>query len=973
MKIKVLIKKVTMVIITLLISFMSFSQELRNSKDLITGELSNGVRYYFIRNEFPKGKVRLNLVVDSGSLNETITQLGGAHYLEHMAFNGTEKFPKNEIIKYLESIGLRFGRDLNAYTSFEETVYKLEIPNTKKDLEIALDILHQWGYHITIDKEEVENERGVIIEEWRGRRGLQDRIFQSKWGTLFKESILMDRLPIGTFESISGLTQNDLREFYENWYTPENMSIIVIGDMEEEEVVTAIKNRFSISPREKRVFNQEEKDKIPSSESRVAIETKDEIRIFRDKEITTSGVSFSSVNRVSKENTKESLKNDTIEGLFFRILNSRINQLTREENTPIISGSSGSYILTTDNKISDISITFKENEIEQGYRKILNLFRTLKENGPNINEFQSEKTELLSQLRFERNNSDSRTSESIMRKVQNLHRYGKTYLNSEDNLKIIEEILKEITMEDIHKYGISFFNGNKLRFFTLPLNENNDWITEEKIREIEIEVEKEVIQKWESIDKIPLEVKKGLEGEIVSKEIMYKGTPFEHTVFMLSNGIRVSYKKTDFERDKIYFNFFKKQGSSILEKEGYINAIFTSYMLSNSGIGNLNPSQSELYMKGKNIGVSSFISQYTEGFTIISDNENLNNALDVLTAYINNPRFDDAIFNNLINMQKDNIENRENSPTFHLSRAIQKGLYGDENFRKLPITESELSLVTREGIEKIYRKKLSDFEKYNLVVVGGIEEKELERILVEYFSTFQRTLSEEDNANGNKEGLVSNRKLYKEVETEMLKGNKKVVITKGKDSASRGVLIFPIENHNGDKKVTKEKMVAFNAFNDILRKTLLEEIREKNSNIYSISSELNYKWLNFGDNFLRISFTTSPELIEKVMEDVKKQVFLTLNGNFSHGKIDDIVMNYKVNFESELRKNSYWTRYLFNTNFEKYDENSKKIHTPEEYAEFLTRENILKLTAGFINKENYLEVILNPEVLEEKEEVETEK
>ena len=242
-----ILKKILFLFLFSIFSILIFAENFKNSENLITGKLENGIHYYIYRNKKPENKAMLNLVVKTGSLMEEDNEQGIAHFMEHMAFNGTTKFEKNEMIKYLQSIGLSFGGDLNAYTSFDRTVYKLLVPTTPKELEDGVEVLREWASEATLNPQEIESEKKVVIEEWRLRQGLTQRLGDVQKKALFEGSRYYDRFPIGLPETINGATQEIVREFYEKWYQPENISVIAVGDFDTNQVESYIHKYFNYS------------------------------------------------------------------------------------------------------------------------------------------------------------------------------------------------------------------------------------------------------------------------------------------------------------------------------------------------------------------------------------------------------------------------------------------------------------------------------------------------------------------------------------------------------------------------------------------------------------------------------------------------------------------------------------------------------------------------------------------------------
>ncbi len=398
--------------------------------------MNNGLKYYILKNAKPKNSAILNLYISAGSLVESDNQRGYAHFLEHEAFNGTTKYSKNDLVKYLESLGLDFGNDLNAYTTFEETVFKLQVPTESAILDTSFETLKEWAKEITLKKEDIDTEKNIIISEWRLHQGLSKRASQPLLDAIFANSRFLERETIGTPESISKATPELIREFYEKYYAPKNMGIIAVGDFDTKEVETLIKKYFS--------YDNSPKSQTPEIYSLPA--TKEQTIVFTDKELTETSLTFINSGELPPvNNSLVAFRRDLISYLFTNILNARFSYLSKQKDSNFINA--GIFLSPFGNKnyLIQLSATLKENKINEGIGTITENLKTLGDFGPHSDELKNAKKELLAYLENQANNKSTLENGNFISDITSTHKYGDVFLSPEDKLN---EFIKEVSEEE---------------------------------------------------------------------------------------------------------------------------------------------------------------------------------------------------------------------------------------------------------------------------------------------------------------------------------------------------------------------------------------------------------------------------------------------------------------------------------------------------------------------------------------------
>lgn len=911
-------KKLKNFLFILLFTLFSLSlsgKNFENSKNLISGKLENGIHYYIYKNNKPENKAMLNLVVKTGSLMEEDNEQGIAHFMEHMAFNGTTKFKKNEMIKYLQSIGLSFGGDLNAYTSFDRTVYKLLVPTTPKELEDGIEVLREWASEATLSPQEIDSEKKVVIEEWRLRQGLTQRLGDVQKKALFEGSRYFDRFPIGLPEIINGADQNLVKGFYQKWYQPENISIVAVGDFNINQVETFIHKYFN--------YQGTQKGKTPKEYSLKKLKNK--YVVFSDDEIRYNTFTITKILDRDVIKDEKSMKNSIIDQLLFNILNTRLNNLQKESDTPFLQSLVYKYDINNTQDIFSAVAVIKNDELPEGITLLNNFLKSSAKNGVTDYELELEKENLINNYKNLVTNKESITHETYADSLVEHVMSGECFIDIDEEFNIYSTLIKNITTKDLNKRIKKIYKENSLYFLTTSTSQNK--INEKQLEELikESKNSNKIIDF--SIKSVTLTPLKTSLGSFI------KETDGKYT---LSNGIKVFSKKTDFDKDKIYIKLFKKEGSSSNDYSTFINSTIAPTIIEQSGVGNLKPTDIDTFMKGKNFSISSYIDDYEQGFIISTDRKNLELALEYMNYLIYKPKVDNIIYQNTLSELKESINNRNNSPQI-IYRDRIKEIYSGKNRRKLPLNEKDLTLISPEKVLNIYKEKFSNFSEYNLIVVGSFTEEELEKKLKTYVASLPSKKSETT---------------ITPLDLKIPKNIVKEKIIKGVDKKATVTLIFPYNFKYG-----YEEKTLYNSFSQILNIALIEDIREKIGGVYSISSRTSLSPNNYGEDKMVISYSCDISRVDEIEKAVLQSLKNLLYKDIDKEKINSVVKNYELSYNTEMKENSFWFNYLY----QKITVPNYKLATPEEYKELITKENIWKVNRKAINLKNYISVTLIPE------------
>lgn len=922
------IRKSILSFLFIVLCVFSFGENIKveTVKSLITGKLENGMTYYIYQNKRPSNRVSVNVLVKAGSLQEDEDQKGMAHFIEHLCFNGTEKYSKNEVVKYYQSIGLNFGGDLNAHTSFDETVYKIQIPTDDKAVfEKGIEVLKEMTLKPTFNQEDIDNEKNIIKEEWRLSQGLNERITKVLQEELFYDSRYGKRFPIGDMKIIENTKRDVLKRYYDRWYHPENMAVVIVGDIEPHYAESIIKKYFDY--KETRKF-------VPREEYRIK-DFNDSYRIFRDKELTS--VIFEMSNREDYEisDKTERLKYKYENLLFKLLLQNRMEDEIKSGNNFIYEGSFGNTELSKD-RINSYYVMLNKNTIAEGITKAMEIIKDMAENGVSEEEFEIEKENIRSALYDEYKNKDRIKNEDLIPVIRRVFLNNDIFLDSTYILKYYFDLSKEITKEDMKNIAERFYNSKKTVLLFAPSDEKINVPDSKSLEKIINTVkENKLFKKEEKNISLVLD-KPNLQKGNIKEEQKNK----DYTKITLSNGIEFLYKKTDFEKDKIYIKLYKREGSINDSDMMYLNSKFATSIVDTSGAGNIEYKDINRFMKGKEFSVETYINSFEQGIVIESNERDLTVALDYFSHMIREPKISFDAFKYKMTHVIEALENKVNSPDAMFFDTISEVFFNND-IRKRMMEIPELTMVSTTNIKEEFKDKFSDFTGFKGVVVGSLSEEKVKSILEEYFASLP-VKNKEIKKDTEKEGFLDIKYPKGEVEKEIVKGvDKKATIS----------LYYPI-----NIKYSKENKYIADMFGEILKIELIDEVREKLSGVYGVHLSVNLSQNENG--YLHINFSTDPKRRNEVIKAVRKEVNKLVDGNIKDSSLESIIKNYKIVYENRQKENAYWINYL-NTKLNKGMD--YEPYTPEEYREKMKKENLVPIFKNFVDKNNCVRIILIPE------------
>ena len=742
-------KKVFLFIVAFFCALAVFAQKgdlnlndpIKADPNVTIGKLDNGMTYYIRRNTYPKDRVEFRIAVNAGSNQENDNQQGLAHFTEHMAFNGIEGFPSNSVVDHLRSKGVVFGADLNAYTSFDETVYMIPMPlDDPGNIDLGLKILRGWAAGLLFDHKEIDEERGVIIEEYRLGLGADDRMRKEYWPVLMKDSRYADRMPIGKLDILQTFDYQVIKDFYHDWYRPDLQAVIVVGDIDVKEVETKIKTMFGNipakqNPRKKETYG------IGSNEDPL-------VAVCTDKEATGNEVMLIRKHPHFAMKTIGDFRKQLCIDLYNTMYDARFAEMTQDPKCPFLYASAGygNFIGNTDAYAAQAAA--KENRIPDALRVLIQEdFRVLKY-GFLQTELDRAKEDLLE--RYDKAAKEADKTESA--------RFASQYINNflrqdpipgakrENNYA--KKLIEGITLDEINALAKNWVTPeNTVAIVTAPDKEGVSVPTKEEILGIMNDKSLGIVQPYVDTykDQEILEKENLKAGKITSVE---KIDAVGAEKWTLSNGITVYLKKTDYKNDEILFSASSKGGKTLYPVKDLASADFASEIIDRGGIAGLDYNSLMKKMKGKNVGVSPSIDLLSEGFSGSSSPKDLEFFFQYLNAFFTNPRIDPNAFDLVMQETKEQIKMLTTQPMYkYLGQLIDAAMSHDP-YRKTALTMDDdyLNQVNFDRAVQIYKERFANPADFTFFFVGNYDEKEMKEY-VELYLGSMKTDSKKENYN----------------------------------------------------------------------------------------------------------------------------------------------------------------------------------------------------------------------------------
>jgi zinc protease len=934
-------KHITATVLFLYMSFaltlFTFSQipeadkKLPVDEKIRIGKLDNGLKYYIRYNKRPEKRVEMRLAVNAGSILEDEDQLGLAHFVEHMCFNGTKHFEKNELINYLQSVGIKFGPDINAYTSFDETIYMLTIPTDSTEiLNKGYLVMEDWAHNVLFEEEEIDKERGVIIEEWRIGRGPWQRMRDKYLPVLFKDSRYAERLPIGKKEIIENSDYETLKRFYYDWYRPDLMAFIVVGDIDIDETEEKIKQHFSnielLESQKPRLLYD-----VPDHEETM-------VSVATDKEAPVTVVQIFYKADAEKFETYEDYRRMLIYNLFTGMLNQRLNELKEKSEPPFINAETYYGSLWARTKYAlQASALVSENGLETGLQALLEENLRVRKHGFTEGELERYKSNMLryyERAYSERDKTESNTYAS---------EYIRNYLEDEPipgiefEYEFAVKHIPGITLEEVNLAAKKLVKeNNRVIVVNAPDKENIIIPSDNELLALVEEVEQSDISPY--TDKL---LSTELMGYIPQKGKIIEEKKIEEidvTELKLSNGIRVVLKSTDFKNDEILMSAFSPGGHALYPDEDHQSAINADGIIEESGISEFSNSDLTKMLAGKTVSVSPRINYYFEGFAGNSSPKDLEAMFKLIYLYFTDPRKDTSSFKSFITKQKGLYKNLLSDPVqyyFDQYRRIKNNHH--PRAPKLPSEEDFEKIDFKRTID-IYKDRFADASDFLFLFVGAFDTDSIKPLIETYLGSLPDIGREEK---------------WKDLNIRPPEGKVEEVVKKGMDPKSFVAVYF-------DKEVewNEEDEHLLWTIGRILNRKYIEILREEMSGVYGISTNAGINKIPYSHAYLQILFPCSPSNIDSLTNTALAEVKKIQQKGVSDEDLKKAKEIQRREIEENLKENRYWLNnlqqcYLYGIPFSRFTDYNKMIDD-------LSSDELKRVANEYIDLDEYVKVVLIP-------------
>lgn len=899
------------------------------------GKLDNGLTYYLRKNNLPANRADFYIAQKVGSIQEEENQRGLAHFLEHMCFNGTTHFPGDALKQYLERIGVKFGENLNAYTSVDETVYNISnVPvNTPGAVDSCLLILHDWSNDLTLDPKEIDKERGVINEEWRTRMSAMQRFQEKLLPAMFAGTKYATCFPIGTMDVVMNFKPQTLRDYYEKWYRPDLQGIVVVGDIDVDAVEAQIKKLFADVPAQP---NAAKREYYPVNDNKEPI-----VLIARDKEQPHIQAIVFNKHKATPNSEKDKigyLVENYATNLINNMLNARLNELLQEANPPYIYAGSydGDFFVAKTKQAFTGIVVCKEDAVESGIATLLREMERARRFGFTESEYQRARAEYLRNLESAYNERDKRKNDEY------INEYVRHFLDNEpipgieNEYGIISQIAPSIPVEPLNMMMQTLVTDtNQVVAIFGPEKENLKMPTEDAIKKILHDVKAEELAPY--VDKVsdePLmkETPKG--GKIISEQ---KDDVFGTTMLTLSNGVKVIIKKTDFKADEIIMKGVSLGGSSLFPDSEIIN-INGLDAVSVGGLGNFSTVDLEKILAGKRASVGYGIGDKTESVNGYCSPKDFETMMQLTYLTFTAPRRDDDAFASYKNRNKAAWLNQEMNPMTAFGDSVTYALRMGHP-RTLRIKSDMVDKMNYDKILAMYQDRFKDASDFTFIFVGNVDIEEMKPLIAEYLGALPS---------------INRKESFKDNKIEYRKGVYKNEFIREQETAKASNFVC----FTGTCKYDLKNTILMDMTCQVMDLVYTEKVREDEGGTYSVYVGGNLSKYPKEIAGLQVIFDTAPSKREKLMKIIFAEIEHIAKEGPSETNLNKVKEFMLKKHTEDLKENSYWMgsidEYLFT--------GMNPVKDYEQMVNSITAKDIQKFADDLFKQKNEVEVsMISPE------------
>ena len=846
------------------------------------GKLANGLTYYIRHNAEPKERASFYIIQNVGAILENDDQNGLAHFLEHMAFNGTKHFPgRKGITNMLEKHGVEFGRNVNAYTAQDETVYNIsEVPTTNPDLlDTCLLVLHDWSHYLLLVDDEIDGERGVISEEWRTRRNAGFRVRNQIMPVLLKDSKYAERDVIGDLNIIKNFKYQTLRDYYHKWYRPDLQAIAVVGDFDVDQMEKKVKELFSKIPTPVN----------PAKRENFTVNPHDEIYFVcaTDKELTQSTVNvyIKYPAPTKEEKNHQYMKNGILQSFYNTMLGQRVSELLQKGNPPFISAKAGfgGGIVRGWNTYF-ISTTAKPNEEAEALEAIYRENERVKKFGFTEGELERAKTNMLVGLESANKQKDKTTSEDYISEMQSNFLEGEPIVDFDYYYNFAKNVIPTITVEEVSALAKQYLNRKNMVIVVQGPSEGVKHITKEEAIAIMDKVENANLEPYKDQSAEAALITEDLKG---SKIISTKKLPqFDAEEWVLENGAKVVFRKADYEKDQVQVASYSKGGTSLYDVDKLASAMVTDQFIGAYGLGDYDAITLRKLLTGKQAQAGVSISGLSESVGGASTPKDFETLMQLIYLRFEKPRFDKEVHQTMMQRNYAAIENSGNNPQKIMQDSVSR-IMSNYSPRTLSFGKEFLDKVSIEQIEEIYRDRIKDISDFTFFIVGNIDAETVKPLVEKYIGSLKSENRKETWRDNHVRGPKG--KTVKEIELE-LTTPKSTVIT----------------NFSKDMKYSVYNNICNNILEGILDLRYTENIREKEGGTYGVGVQAGSVREPYSNYSMTMSFDCDPDKAQHLKSLIYAELDKIMKEAPTPEEMNKVIANMKKNHEQSKNHNSYW-------------------------------------------------------------------
>ena len=922
------------------------AQSLDQDPSVRVGKLKNGLTYYIRHNAKEAGLADFYIAQKVGSILEEPRQRGLAHFLEHMAFNGTKHFPGKGkqlgIVPWCETIGVKFGANLNAYTSIDETVYHIGSAPIKREgiIDSCLLVLNDWSHYILLEDKEIDKERGVIHEEWRTRRAGKavSRMMEDATPQLYKGTKYEDCMPIGNMDVVDHFAYQDLRDYYQKWYRPDLQAIVVVGDFDVDQMETKIKRLFSKIPAVKNPAKREYYQVNDNDKMIVSIQKdKEQPIILAHLYMKLPATPFSEKNNVKY------LRDNYISWLVAQMLNGRLAEVRQQANPPFLSATShiGTFFVSRTKDAFSLSISCKQDNILGGIRKALATVEAARQHGFTASELERAKT--LYKTRTERavkSEKDRTNSHFVNKCVQNFL-YGEPLITAKYEDELSDKLNQEVTLEEVNQ-ELKKLITHQNQAFVVYAPENPSIVIPS-----EAEFEKTILdaqaQSYEAYqeEKVDAELTPNMPqaGKIIAEKDFGKYGVREIT---LSNGLKVYVKPTDYQSDQVLFSLEGWGGTSLFPDRDIPNLSLITSAVTAGGVGNFDATALRKALTGKAVRIQPSVGDTRQNISGNSSVKDMKTMLQLAYLYFTSPRRDTVAYQSLINRTKSFLTNRSASPKVAFNDSVTAALYNNHP-RTRPVVADTLDKANYDRILKLYKFAFSDASKFRATIIGKVNLDSLRPLLTQYLATLPvkkhcgKCTHQHDSINYARVPQYS-------TENKVVKFNKKMA------TPLANVSIF----YTAQLPFTPKNDLLLDVFTRTLQIAYTDSVREEKGGTYHVGVSFDLDKRQNPDAVIRISYNADPNRYDELNPIIYQQI-----ANIAqHGPVSSSLAKVKEYLKKQYAQmditNDYWSYVIWHQLRDGEDFDKDYVKMVDE----ISPADIQKLAADILRQNHRIEVTM---------------